>query len=239
MAMRTTPDFTAKEVCILDPVYLRGREIADHLSLDFFNPWVTDHLQHLFARIETVDLVIVYDTDTIVHELVHQLAIGRMLVPFCAYSDCIDVMRIVSSIQRGAIDFFVLPTDETLNERALLACGQGKMELTQKAVRDEFNAKVASLSYREIEVARFAAEGKMSKEIAPLLDISPRTVDVHLGRIYAKLQISGRGELIPLTDLLVRASQLIAEAHSVLGKSSDVALSDEARTLAKRQSGPH
>jgi DNA-binding CsgD family transcriptional regulator len=52
-----------------------------------------------------------------------------------------------------------------------------------------------SLSAREYQVARVAAAGFTSKEIADQLYLSTRTVDNHLRRVYAKLGVAGRGEL--------------------------------------------
>jgi len=51
------------------------------------------------------------------------------------------------------------------------------------------------LSERERQVARIAAIGATSREIAADLYLSPRTVDNHLARVYGKLGLSGREEL--------------------------------------------
>lgn len=51
------------------------------------------------------------------------------------------------------------------------------------------------LTSRQREIARLAAGGMSSKEIADRLYISPRTVDNHLGQVYARLGITGRDEL--------------------------------------------
>jgi DNA-binding CsgD family transcriptional regulator len=49
-----------------------------------------------------------------------------------------------------------------------------------------------SLTRREREVARLAAEGHSSREIGARLAISTRTVESHLGRIYAKLGVNSK-----------------------------------------------
>ena len=49
-----------------------------------------------------------------------------------------------------------------------------------------------SLSDRELEVSRLLARGKSNKEIGALLHISPRTVQVHVSRIFDKLGVRGR-----------------------------------------------
>ncbi|MBL7492294.1 AAA family ATPase [Frankia sp. AgW1.1] len=56
----------------------------------------------------------------------------------------------------------------------------------------------AALTNREREVARVAGEGGTSREIAGRLGLSPRTVDVHLTRIYRKLNVRSKSELVRL-----------------------------------------
>lgn len=50
------------------------------------------------------------------------------------------------------------------------------------------------LSRREIEVLRLLGEGLSNREIAARLYISPKTVEHHLSRVYAKLGVAGRAE---------------------------------------------
>jgi DNA-binding CsgD family transcriptional regulator len=52
-----------------------------------------------------------------------------------------------------------------------------------------------TLTPRELEIARLAAMGLSSAEIAQRLYLSTRTVDTHLGHVYVKLDIRGRTEL--------------------------------------------
>jgi DNA-binding CsgD family transcriptional regulator len=52
-----------------------------------------------------------------------------------------------------------------------------------------------TLTASEERVARLAATGLTNKQIAASLQISPKTVDSHLGRVYRKLDIRSRAEL--------------------------------------------
>ena len=64
---------------------------------------------------------------------------------------------------------------------------------------------VSVLTPREREVALLAAAQASSREIASRLHLSVRTVDNHLGRVYAKLGASSRAQLAALLE--VRASR--------------------------------
>jgi DNA-binding CsgD family transcriptional regulator len=52
------------------------------------------------------------------------------------------------------------------------------------------------LTAQELQVALQVAEGKTNKEAGAALFLSPKTVDFHLRRVYRKLDIRSRGELI-------------------------------------------
>ena len=73
-------------------------------------------------------------------------------------------------------------------------------------VREELNAAgarprrvwrtgVEALTPSELRVARLAAEGQTNREIAQALYVTLKTVEGHLARGYAKLEIAGRSEL--------------------------------------------
>jgi DNA-binding CsgD family transcriptional regulator len=52
------------------------------------------------------------------------------------------------------------------------------------------------LSAREREVAQHLVTGCTSKQIARLLELSPRTVEAHRSRIMKKLGAGSHGELV-------------------------------------------
>jgi len=55
---------------------------------------------------------------------------------------------------------------------------------------------IEKLSDREFEVFRLLGSGKSTKEVAEALHLSPKTVDVHRGRIKEKLQLKDASSLI-------------------------------------------
>ena len=97
---------------------------------------------------------------------------------------------------RIAHDMLVTIGMEAFAERArsqLLAGGE-KVPKRAPATRDDLTAK-------ERQIARLAREGLSNPEIGARLFLSPRTVEWHLGKVFAKLRIRSRGELArALTD---------------------------------------
>jgi DNA-binding CsgD family transcriptional regulator len=51
------------------------------------------------------------------------------------------------------------------------------------------------LTATEDLVARLAASGRTNREVAASMHVSPKTVELHLGRAYRKLGIHSRAEL--------------------------------------------
>jgi DNA-binding CsgD family transcriptional regulator len=89
-----------------------------------------------------------------------------------------------------AYDVFVTMGASGFAERArreLLASGE-KVRKRRDETRDE-------LTPQEKQIARLARDGRTNPEIGAELYISPRTVEWHLGQVYAKLGISSRKEL--------------------------------------------
>ena len=58
------------------------------------------------------------------------------------------------------------------------------------------SSPIEKLSDREFEVFRLLGRGKSTKEIAEALNLSPKTVDVHRGRIKGKLQFKDATSLL-------------------------------------------
>jgi len=92
---------------------------------------------------------------------------------------------------RVALDLFERLGAEIWSERA-----RGELRATGETSRKRDPSTVTQLTPQELQIARLVAEGVSNKEAAAQLFISPRTVEYHLRKVFAKLGIASRAELI-------------------------------------------
>ena len=82
-------------------------------------------------------------------------------------------------------------------EQALAEVGQtAQRRLEMDAPSSPVNALPSGLSMREVEVIKLVSAGMTNAQVAERLFLSRRTVDAHLRRIYDKLDLSSRTEIV-------------------------------------------
>jgi len=109
------------------------------------------------------------------------------------------VSMAVSAMRDGAFDFLEKPIeDQRLIDAVFAALEHDAARRSATDSREEAREKIARLTSREKGIADMIAEGKSSREIAQILELSVRTVEGYRSRILAKLDADSLAQLIHL-----------------------------------------
>ena len=73
-----------------------------------------------------------------------------------------------------------------------------ELRATGETARKRDTSPLAELTPQELQVARLVSEGATNKAVAAQLFVSPKTVEYHLRKVFAKLGIASRNELFRL-----------------------------------------
>jgi DNA-binding CsgD family transcriptional regulator len=96
---------------------------------------------------------------------------------------------------RSALDTFTRLGAPVWAKRA-----EAELRATGETARERGPNALETLTPQELQIVAAVRDGATNKEVASQLFISPRTVDYHLGKIFRKLNVSNRRDLMRLTE---------------------------------------
>lgn len=139
-----------------------------------------------------------------IQQIVRRLPATRVLV-LSMHADEVYVTR---ALRAGAHGYLLKDSAGTDLLRAVTALCQNKSyfspavsrvmlddyvrQLSERGITDRYD----TLSEREREVFQLIAEGRVNKEIAEILGLSPSTVETHRSRIMEKLAVHSAVEIV-------------------------------------------
>ena len=92
---------------------------------------------------------------------------------------------------RAAVDLF-----RQLGAAPWTGRAEAELRATGETVRKREPGALAQLTPQELKIVRLVTDGLTNREIAAQLYLSPRTVDYHLRKVFTKLGIASRTELV-------------------------------------------
>ncbi len=108
-----------------------------------------------------------------------------------------DVPMAVESVKRGAIDFLQKPVrDQLLLDRIRQAIEDDARQRAHAAAQQSVRDRLANLTRREREVMDLIVEGRPNKQIAAMLCVSEKTVEVHRKHVMSKMGVHSAVELV-------------------------------------------
>lgn len=130
-------------------------------------------------------------------ELLRRLnAIGAML-PAIVISGHGDVHMAVEAMKNGALDFIEKPfSDDVVIRSITRAVAQAADKVRDDMAVVAIQARLATLSERELQVMGGVVEGHANKTIAFDLGLSPRTVEVYRAGVMGKMQAENLPDLV-------------------------------------------
>jgi DNA-binding NarL/FixJ family response regulator len=120
-----------------------------------------------------------YDDDQYVFAVLEAGAAGYLLKDVGAE----DLIKAIRAVNAGESVLHTAVARKVTNYFARRAAGTSTED-------------VVELTDREMEVLRLAAQGNRNRDIADMLTISIRTVQVHMGNIFSKLGVASRTEAV-------------------------------------------
>jgi RNA polymerase sigma factor (sigma-70 family) len=105
----------------------------------------------------------------------------------------------VEAFRHGVVDFVEKPLDDAYLLERIAQCLSRNRDARERRERAEtVRRRLETLTVREREVLDCIVAGKLNKQIADLLGISIKTVEVHRSRVMEKMKAATLADLIRL-----------------------------------------
>ena len=132
-------------------------------------------------------------------ELLRQVRERGYTLPVIFITGYAEVGTAVEAMKSGAFDYIEKPfAHQAFLDKVQRALAESESLYAANLMRRTTEARLALLTPTEQKILKYVAQGKSSREIGEILQISSRTVDNHRGHIMDKLHVGSVVELVLL-----------------------------------------
>jgi two-component system response regulator FixJ len=166
--------------------------------------------------------------------LMQEMDRRQLDMPVVVMTGFADVPLAVKAMKAGASDFVEKPcAREDLLEAIKRALSKAKSAQAGDAEKKEAQERLERLTQRERDVLQLLVVGDANKIIAHKLGISPRTVEIHRGRLMEKTEARSLAErLCAGGPLAVRATKEVALRSRSMSWTEAVRFGETMRKVA-------
>lgn len=133
-------------------------------------------------------------------DLQDQLAANNIDLPVIMISGFGDVSTVVKAMKAGVLDFLEKPfKGQELLDRIHNAVNKHKADRVKNTSQNQTLERINSLTKREKEVMALVITGTLNKDIAKILEISVKTVEVHRANVMDKMNASSVADLVRMS----------------------------------------
>ena len=135
-------------------------------------------------------------------EVLSELKRRQNSLPVIVYSSHADVEATVKVFEDGAYTLVQKPASKNmLIEKVRQAIAQSREARKRQVASQDAARRLARLSPREREIAKYLADGKSARLIGEAVHLSARTVETHRQNIFSKAEVGSLAELSRLMTL--------------------------------------
>ncbi|AMV38404.1 Transcriptional regulatory protein FixJ [Planctomyces sp. SH-PL62] len=141
-------------------------------------------------------------------DLFEDLSARGLEIPVLFITAHADVPMAVRAMKSGAAEFLEKPFNgQVLLEKIQRALRDDGARLERRSATEAVRARLGSLTTKECEVLAMIRDGRPNKEIARLLEITPRAVELRRASLMRKLGVGSLPDLLRIAIGLEAASE--------------------------------
>lgn len=184
---------------VIDPVCHRRAQIAREFSARGIHTEIYEDLAEFAQRCPANGFVFAADDEHNCSsaEVIQSMRSNGRSLPVVMYGEQPTPERIVRSMLCGALDYLEWPFNaKLLNSAFRRLSTDGVRKIQRDRLRSDASNRIGRLSPRERDVLHELVLGLSNKKIAEVLQISPRTVEIHRGNMMRKLNAQSAADAV-------------------------------------------